>query len=60
MSYTTLRGRLCHNTVLNADEIIGVISVNIDVIDQLLIRCSVFVKYWRKSGSILGQYISYL
>jgi len=30
------------------------------VIDQLLIRCSVYVRYWRKSGSIMGQYISYL
>jgi hypothetical protein len=37
------------------------ISVNFYVIDQLLIRYSTFVRYWRKSGwSIRGQYISYL
>jgi hypothetical protein len=29
------------------------------VIAQLLIRHSTFVRYWRKSWSIMGQYISY-
>jgi hypothetical protein len=39
------------------DEIIGIISVYFDVIDQPLVRYSAFVKYWRKNGSIMGQYI---
>jgi hypothetical protein len=30
------------------DEIIGIINVHFDVIYQLLIRNSVFVRYWRK------------
>jgi hypothetical protein len=34
--------------------------VDIDVIDQLLIRYSEFVKYWRKNGSIMGLFIRYL
>jgi len=34
--------------------------VNFDIMDQLLIRYSVFVNYWPKSGNIMGQYFSYL
>jgi len=33
--------------------------MNFDVID-LLIRCFVFVRYWRKSWSIMGHCLSYL
>jgi len=33
-------------------KLLGIISVNFDVIDQLLIRYSVFTRYWRKNGSI--------
>jgi hypothetical protein len=32
----------------------GIININLDVMDQLLIG------YWRKNGSIVGQYITYL
>jgi len=39
---------------------LGIIDVDFDVIDQLLIRYSEFVWYWRKNGSTLGQYISYI
>jgi hypothetical protein len=28
-----------------------------DVTDQLLIRSFAFVRYWRKNGSTMGQYI---
>jgi hypothetical protein len=30
-----------------------------DITDQLLIRFSAFVRYWRKNGSTMRQYISY-
>jgi hypothetical protein len=33
--------------------------VGLDVTDQLLIRFSAFVRYWRKNGSTMRQYISY-
>jgi hypothetical protein len=36
-----------------------IISVGFDVIDQLLIRFFAFVRYWRKNGSTMRQYISY-
>jgi hypothetical protein len=41
------------------DEIIGIISVGFDVTDQLLIRSLAFVKYWRRIGGTMRQYISY-
>jgi hypothetical protein len=33
--------------------------VGFDVTDQLLIRSFAFVRYWRKNGSTMRQYISY-
>jgi hypothetical protein len=41
-------------------KLMGIISVDLSITDQLMIRYSVFVRYWRKFGSIMGQYISYL
>jgi hypothetical protein len=41
-------------------KLLGIISVDFSVTDQLLIRYSAFICYWRKSGSIMEQYISYL
>jgi len=35
-------------------------GVDFDVIDKLLVTYYVFIRYWRKNGSIMGQYISYL
>jgi hypothetical protein len=40
-------------------NLLGIISVGFDVTDQLLIRFSAFVGYWRKNGSTMRQYISY-
>jgi hypothetical protein len=34
--------------------------MDFDVMDHLLIRYSVLVRYWRKNGKIVGQYITYL
>jgi hypothetical protein len=35
-------------------------KVDFDVIDQRLISVSISGRYWRKNGSIMAQYISYL
>jgi len=34
--------------------------MDFDIIDQLLIRYSAFIRYWRRNESTVGQYISYL
>jgi len=34
--------------------------VDFDVTDQLQIRCSVFVRYWKNNGIVVGHYINYL
>jgi hypothetical protein len=41
------------------NEIIGIICVYFDITDQLLIRFSAFLRYWRKKMGELRQYISY-
>jgi hypothetical protein len=38
---------------------LGTITVGFDKADQLLIRFSAFVRYWRKNVSAMRQYISY-
>jgi hypothetical protein len=38
---------------------LGIVSVGFDVTDQLQIRSFAFVRYWRKNGSTMRQYISY-
>jgi hypothetical protein len=40
-------------------KLLGIINVDFDVTDQLLIRNFVFVRYWRKNGSTVIQYDSY-
>jgi hypothetical protein len=40
-------------------KLLRINSVGFDVTDQLLIRFSTFVRYWRKNGSTMRQYISY-
>jgi hypothetical protein len=41
-------------------KILGIISVDFNVTDQLLIKYFAFVRYWRKNKSTMGEYISYL
>jgi hypothetical protein len=41
-------------------KLLGITNMDLDVIGQRLIRCSISVRYWRKSGSIMAQYINYL
>jgi len=41
-------------------KLLGIISVNFDATGQLLIRYSAFVKYLRKNGNTVKQYITYL
>jgi hypothetical protein len=58
-SYKMLSNFLLSRLSPYVDEIIGFINVGSDVLDQLLIRFSAFVRYWRKNGSTMRQYISY-
>jgi hypothetical protein len=37
-------------------KLLGIIRVNFVVAEQLVIRYSVFISYWRKNGSIMGMY----
>jgi hypothetical protein len=37
-------------------KLLGIISVDFDIINQLLIRYSAFVRYWRKNGSTIRLY----
>jgi hypothetical protein len=38
----------------------GIINVGFDISDQLLIRFSALFRYWRKNGSAMRQYISFI
>jgi hypothetical protein len=40
-------------------KLLGIISVGFYVTDQVAIRISAFVRYWRKNGSSMRQYISH-
>jgi hypothetical protein len=40
-------------------KLLGAMNVDFDIIGQV-IRSSIFVRYWGKSGSIMVQYINYL
>jgi hypothetical protein len=40
-------------------KLLWIISVGFDVTDQIPIRFSAFVRYWRKNVSTVRQYISY-
>jgi hypothetical protein len=55
-SYNTIFSRIATYVA----EITGDHNVDLKIIVQLLIRYSAFIRYWRKSGSIIGHYISYL
>jgi hypothetical protein len=37
-------------------KLLGIICVGFDVTDQLLIRFSAFVRYWRKNGRAMTVY----
>jgi retron-type reverse transcriptase len=39
-------------------KLLGIINVGSDVIDQLLIRFSAFVRYWRKKWEYIGKHLS--
>jgi hypothetical protein len=41
-------------------KLLGIISVDFAITNELLIRHSAFIRYWGKNGSIMGQYISCL
>jgi hypothetical protein len=39
---------------------VGIITADFNITDQLLTGYSAVLIYWRKNGSTMGQYISYL
>jgi hypothetical protein len=41
-------------------KLLVIMNVDFNVRDQLPIKHSAFITYWRKNGSTMGQYISYL
>jgi hypothetical protein len=41
-------------------KLLEIISMDLNVINQLLISYSAFVRYWRKNRGAMEQYISYL
>jgi prefoldin subunit 5 len=58
-SCTILSNILLSRLGLYIDEIIGDHQCSIPCNDELLIRFSAFVRYWRKNGSTMRQYTSY-
>jgi hypothetical protein len=58
-SYNILLNILLSRLVPYIDKLLEIINVGFDVTDQLLIRFSAFVKYWRKNVSTMRQSISY-
>jgi hypothetical protein len=58
--HTKILSNICLKVSSLHSEIIGNHQCGFNIIDWLLIRYSAFVRYWRKNGSIMRQYISYL
>jgi hypothetical protein len=56
-SYKILSNILLSRLIPYADELLGTTNAGFDVIGRL-IRFSIPVRYWRKSVSIMAQYIS--
>jgi hypothetical protein len=40
-------------------KLLGIINMGSDITDELLIRFSAFIRYWRKNGSTMRQYSTY-
>jgi hypothetical protein len=59
-SYKMLSNIFLSRLISYADEITGVTNVDLDVSGQRLIRFSISVRFRKKGGSIIAQYISYL
>jgi hypothetical protein len=59
-TYKVLPNILVSRLTPYVDEIIGDHQCDFNIIDKLLIRCFAFVRYWRKNGSVMRQYISHL
>jgi hypothetical protein len=61
-SYKILSNILLARLTPYADEmkLLGITNVDFGVIDVRLVKFSISGGYWRKNGSIMAQYISYL
>ena len=58
-SYQILSNIILGRLTPYVDEIIGDHQCVLDVTDRQLSKYFVFDRYWRKNGSIVGQYINY-
>jgi hypothetical protein len=58
-SYKILSDILLSKLSAYINEINGIISVPFNITNQLLIRNFAFVRYWRKTGNTMEQYIYY-
>jgi hypothetical protein len=59
-SYKILSNILLARLTPYADEIMGDHQCDFGVTDQRQIKFSICGRYWRKNGSIMAQYISFL
>jgi len=57
--YEILSNILLSRSTPYTEKLLGIISVDFDVTDQLLIIYSAFIKYFRNNGHTMGQYISH-
>jgi len=59
-TYKILSNILLSRLTPNAEELLQITSVEFDTTGQLLIIYSAFIKYLRKNGNTMKQWISYL
>jgi hypothetical protein len=59
-SHDILSNIVLSRLIRYSDKFTGDNNVDFDVIGQRLIKSSISVRHWRRSGSIMVQYISYL
>jgi len=58
-SYKILSNILLSGLTLRTEKLLGIISVDFDITDQLLTIYSAFIKFFRNNGNTMGQYISH-
>jgi hypothetical protein len=58
-SYKILSNILLSRLTPCTEKLLGIINVDFDITDQLLIIYSAFIKFFRNNGNAMGQYISH-
>jgi hypothetical protein len=56
--YKILSNILLSRLTPYTEKLLGIISVDFEITDQLLITYSAFKKFFRNNGNTMGQYIS--